>query len=134
MNFNQAKIGLVIQKDYARCYDFYTKKLGLVPTWGDSKGPYTSFAMAEGEPNCFDMTLAEEMSLINGYTPSVGEKASDTVVITLPTKDIQKDYQKLKANGVIFLGEPQKMETWGGFMSAYFRDPEGNLFELNDGF
>ena len=26
------------------------KKLGLVPAWGDRKGPYMSFAMAKGEP------------------------------------------------------------------------------------
>ncbi|MFP1647889.1 VOC family protein [Enterococcus mundtii] len=134
MNFNQAKIGLLIQKDYGECYDFYTKKLGLVPTWGDRKGPYMSFAMAKGEPNCFDMTLAKEMSLVKGYIQSAKNGISDTVVITLPTKDIQKDYEKLTANGVTFLGEPQKIEAWGGFTSAYFRDPEGNLFELNDGY
>lgn len=90
----------MIQKDYGECYDFYTKKLGLVPTWGDRKGPYTSFAMAKGDPNCFDMTLAKEMSLVKGYIQSAKNGISDTVVITLPTKDIQKDYAKLTANGV----------------------------------
>ena len=124
MNFNQVKIGLLIQKDYGECYDFYTKKLGLVPTWGNRKGPYTSF----------DMTSAKEMSLVKGYIQSAKNGISDTVVIILPTKDIQKDYAKLTANGVTFLGEPQKIEAWGGFTSAYFRDPEGNLFELNDGY
>ncbi|MDA9428710.1 hypothetical protein B834_1190 [Enterococcus mundtii 1A] len=54
------------------------------------------------------------------------------MVITLPTKGIQKEYKKLTANGVTFLGEPQKIEAWRGFISAYFRDPEGNLFELDD--
>ncbi|MFQ7552802.1 MAG: VOC family protein [Blautia marasmi] len=31
----------------------------------------------------------------------------------------------------MFLGEPQYIEAWG-MRCTYFRDPEGNLFELND--
>ena len=48
------------------------------------------------------MTLAKEMSLVKGYIQSAKNGISDTVVITLPTKDIQKDYEKLTANGVTF--------------------------------
>ena len=37
----------------------------------------------------------------------------------------------LKEAGVQFLSEPQLIEDWG-MRCTYFRDPEGNLFELND--
>ncbi|MDB1691044.1 hypothetical protein PMV44_04200 [Enterococcus casseliflavus] len=33
-----------VKGDYQKCYHFYTEKVGLVPTYGDESGPYTSFA------------------------------------------------------------------------------------------
>ena len=44
---------------------------------------------------------------------------------------VHKDYLRMKDAGVQFLAEPQFMEGWG-MRCTYFRDPEGNLFELND--
>lgn len=49
----------------------------------------------------------------------------------IPTLDLDRDYLRLKEAGVSFLGEPQYIEAWG-MRCTYFRDPEGNLFELND--
>jgi len=133
MQFDKAKIGVLVQKDYGACYDFYTEKLGLIPTWGDRNGPYTSFATAEGEPNCFSIFLGKDMSYVNGYVQPSGEGFADTLTATIPSEDVMADYERLKAKGVEFLSEPQYFESWGGFMSVYFRDPEGNLFDLTDG-
>lgn len=55
----------------------------------------------------------------------------DTVAAVIPTLDLDADYLRLKEAGVTFLGEPQYIEAWG-MRCTYFRDPEGNLFELND--
>ena len=49
----------------------------------------------------------------------------------IPSDDLDKDYQRLKEAGVNFLSEPQFIEDWG-MRFVCFRDPEGNLFELND--
>lgn len=41
--------------------------------------------------------------------------------------DIEQTYQQLKERGVLFLGEPQKMQ-WGSFVQ--FQDNEGNEYLL----
>jgi len=133
MKFNKATIGVLVQKDYGVCYDFYKEKLGLIPTWGDRNGPYTSFAVAEGEPNCFSIFLGSDMAHVNGYAQPTRNNHTDTISITIPSEDVQADYEMLKAKGVEFLSEPQYFENWGGFTSVYFRDPEGNLFDLTNG-
>jgi catechol 2,3-dioxygenase-like lactoylglutathione lyase family enzyme len=47
--------------------------------------------------------------------------------IALISKDLQADYARLKALGVIFRGEPQNM---GMILSARFEDSCGNLVNL----
>ena len=131
MKFNEATIRILVRKDYSACFDFYTEKLGLVAVWGDRNGPYTSFATKEGEPPCFAIFAGANMTMFKGYEQLGGSAQPDTVVAIIPSDDLDKDYQRLKEAGVHFLGEPQLIEDWG-MRCTYFRDPEGNLFELND--
>ncbi|WP_321382930.1 hypothetical protein [uncultured Enterococcus sp.] len=42
MKFDKMTTRILVRKDYGACFDFYTEKLGLIPVWGDRKGPYTS--------------------------------------------------------------------------------------------
>lgn len=131
MRFQETTIRVLVRKDYGACFDFYTEKLGLIPVWGDRNGPYTSFSAKEGEAPCFAIFLGEHMTMFPGYQQPVGESQTDTIVGIIPTDDLDSDYQKLTKAGVPFLGEPRFMEEWG-MRCTYFRDPEGNLFELND--
>lgn len=131
MRFNELTIRILVRKDYGECYDFYTGKMGLTAVWGDRNGPYTSFAQEPGAPPCFAIFSADAMPMFQGYRPPLGSTQPDTVVAVLPTSELDEDYQRLKSAGVEFLGEPQRIEEWG-MRCTYFRDPEGNLFELND--
>ena len=69
--------------------------------------------------------------MFQGYQQPVSMTQPDTIVAVIPSQNLDDDYQRLKAAGVSFLGEPQRIEAWG-MRCTYFRDPEGNLFELND--
>lgn len=131
MRFAQTTLRVLVRKDYGACYDFYTQKLGLVPVWGDRKGPYTSFAENAGAPPCFAIFAGENMAMFPGYTQPKASGQPDTLTGIIPSDDLDGDYQKLKAAGVEFLGEPKLISDWG-MRCTYFRDPEGNLFELND--
>ncbi len=71
------------------------------------------------------------MIMFSGYEQPLGNAQPDSVVTIIPSDDLDGDYQRLKAAGVEFLGEPQTIEDWG-MRCTYFRDTEGNLFELND--
>lgn len=131
MRFNETTIRILVRKDYGACFDFYTEKLGLVPVWGDRGGPYTSFSMGEGAAPCMAMFAGANMSMFTAYAqPKTGEQP-DTVVAVIPTDDLDGDYKRLKDAGVPFIGEPQLIADWQ-MRCVYFRDPEGNLFELND--
>lgn len=131
MKFDKTTVRVLVRKDYGKCYDFYTEKLGLLPVWGDRMGPYTSFAVSEGEPPCFAIFSGEDMPMYKGYVQPISYTQPDTVVAVIPTDDLDGDYQRLKEAGVEFLGEPQDIKEWY-MRCTYFRDPEGNLFELND--
>lgn len=131
MNFNETTLRILVRGDYGECYDFYTEKLGLIPVWGDRNGPYTSFAVSEGMPPCFAIFLGDAMSLYNGYDQPKTNIQPDTVVAMIPTNDLDGDYARLKSLGVEFIGEPQTIKEWG-MRCVYFRDTEGNLFELSD--
>lgn len=131
MRFSDATIRVLVRKNYGECFDFYTEKIGLVPTWGDRNGPYTSFAPSEGAEPCFAIFAGKNMSMFDGYTQPTANTQPDTVVAVIPTDDLDGDYVKLKSKGVEFIGTPQFIEDWA-MKCVYFRDPEGNLFELND--
>lgn len=40
MKFNETTIRILVRKNYGECFDFYTKKLGLIAIWGDRNGLY----------------------------------------------------------------------------------------------
>jgi catechol 2,3-dioxygenase-like lactoylglutathione lyase family enzyme len=48
--------------------------------------------------------------------------------ITFLSDDIMGDYERMRAQGVRFLGSPEKME-WGEWL-CQFADPDGNEFDL----
>lgn len=131
MRFDNTTIRILVRKNYGECFDFYTDKIGLTPVWGDRNGPYTSFAVEKDAPPCFAIFNGENMSMFEGYNQPDCNSQPDTVVAVIPSDDLEKDYKRLKEAGVQFLGEPQTIEDWG-MRCTYFRDPEGNLFELND--
>jgi catechol 2,3-dioxygenase-like lactoylglutathione lyase family enzyme len=131
MRFNETTIRILVRQDFGKCFDFYKDKIGLIPVFGDRNGPYTSFAAKEEEPPCFAIFAGANMNLFSGYKQPIGNNQPDTVVGIIPSDDLDKDYQRLKEAGVVFFSEPQLIQEWG-MRCTYFRDPEGNLFELND--
>ena len=131
MRFDKMTTRVLVRGDYGACFDFYTEKIGLVATWGDRTGPYTSFAIKEGEAPCFAIFSGDNMTMFDGYTQPVSKSQPDTVVGVIPSSNLDEDYRKLKTLGVEFIGEPKMIEDWE-MRCVYFRDPEGNLFEMND--
>jgi len=131
MQFKRFTPRILVRGDYQVCYDFYTEKLGFVPTWGDRNGPYTSFAIRSGEPACFAIFAGAAMAKFKGYVQPTTSQQPDTIVASILSDDIEADYKRMKEAGVVFIGELQLMD-WGA-KHVNFRDPEGNLLELTDG-
>jgi len=130
LKFNKAFSTVLVRKDYGVCFDFYTKKIGLIPIWGDRNGPWTGFAMNEGEDYCLAIFTGDAQSAYKGYNQPSATAQPDTISLGIPSDNVDEDYKRLKEAGVEFLGEPQTIEDWG-MRSVYFRDPEGNLLSLD---
>jgi len=128
MEFSKLGVRVLVQ-DFQKCFDFYTEKLGLKVHWGDRNGPFASFTSDDSDTPVLSMFLAENMSIYDGYSFPIGNGVVDNVVYVIPTDNIDKDYEQLKTKGVSFIGEPQTIKEWY-MRCVYFRDPEGNLFEL----
>ena len=131
MRFGDTTLRILVRGNYGKCFDFYTNIIGLVPVWGDRNGPYTSFAISADAPPCFAIFSGGNMSDFEGYIQPQENTQPDTICGVIPTDDLDCDYKRLCELGVKFVSEPRMMAGWG-MRCTYFRDPEGNLFELND--
>lgn len=125
-----SEIGIrILVNDFQTCFDFYTQKLGFEVFWGDRNGSFASFKETGSDKPCLSMFLAKNQQMYKGFSPLTGIGRVDQVVYTIPTDNVDKDYKELKDKGVCFIGEPQIIEEWY-MRCVYFRDPEGNLFEI----
>lgn len=129
MNLSEVVIRILVN-DFQLCFDFYTEKLGYEVFWGDRSGPFASFCAPDAERPSFSMFLAKNQDMYEGYRPLDGVGKTDQVIYIISTDDVDRDYILLKERGVVFMGEPQTINDWY-MRCVYFRDPEGNLFELS---
>lgn len=58
----------------------------------------------------------------------VSSQSSDNVIIGFNVVDVDKEYERLKALGVVMLNEPTT-HPWGA-RSFQFRDPDGNVLNF----
>jgi len=134
INFNKAIATILVRKDFGACFDFYTKKLGLIPVMGDRNGPWCGFVVEEGEKDedyCFAIFAGDAQLAYKGYVQPSVTAQPDTISLGIPSDNVDEDYKRLKEAGVEFLGEPQTMNDWG-MRCVYFRDTEGNLLSLEE--
>ena len=127
-------VARILAEDVPALYDFYTEKLGFKVLWGDRTTGYVSFVEAdaervEGKP-AFAIFLKSGMKDYEGYVPLPGGNKSDQIVCCLGVEDVDVAYENLKSRGVEFIGAPRNMPDWY-MRCVYFRDPEGNLFEIS---
>ncbi|MBM7692192.1 putative enzyme related to lactoylglutathione lyase [Peribacillus deserti] len=109
----------VYVEDQQKAKTFWSEKVGFEIMADHPMGPNANWL--EVAPKGVKTRLViYPKSMMQG---SENMKAS----IVFECDDIANTYEKLKANGVEFLGEPQEME-WGTFVQ--FKDEDGNQFLL----
>jgi lactoylglutathione lyase len=57
-------------------------------------------------------------------------ECQDKVALIMAVEDMDAVYRQLRERGVIFITEPLDRQNWG-IRTAHFRDPDGNLIEIN---
>jgi lactoylglutathione lyase len=109
----------VYVEDQQKAKEFWTEKVGFEVVAEHPMGP-NAFWLEVAPKGAQSALVLHPKSMMKDWNE---KKAS----IVFETDDIFGTYEKMKANGVEFSGEPQKM-PWGTF--AIFKDLDGNEFVL----
>lgn len=120
----------ILAEDVPGLFDFYTEKLGFEVHWGNRDSGYAEFSEAGSDRVAFALFPAAAMTQHKGYAPLPPAAKSDQAIYCMTTEDVDAHCAQLREKGVEMLGESADMPGWG-MRCAYFRDPEGNLFEIN---
>lgn len=125
MKFNNVRI---LVRDYRKCFDFYTQKLGLEAAW-DIEECYGSFKVADGIEGLAIFT-SDLMAPVIGNADKVQPIGfRDKMMVSFEVADVDESFRTLKERGVEFVNEPVDMPGWG-MRVVHLRDPEDNLVEL----
>lgn len=123
-------VRLLVDK-FDECFRFYNETLGFEPVFGKIGDVYAQFNAGNG----FGIELFN-IQLMSAETGTLDLPASvkqqDIFALSIHDEHIDKTYAKLRDNGVKFINEPHDMPEWG-MRVVHFRDPCGNLIEMNKG-
>jgi catechol 2,3-dioxygenase-like lactoylglutathione lyase family enzyme len=117
----------LIVRDLATCTAFYRDTLGLEVRESESTSNSVSFQIDNVYFFLLEAEGAAQMVSSQPLDLSLGE--SPRVLLAAGVEDVDAAYQMLIAKGVRFLRPPTD-QPWG-LRTAYFADPEGNLWEIN---
>jgi|SRR3989344_6054313 len=112
---------LLITEQYAAMKAFYKKTLGFPIERDVREEEFTQFKLN----NCFLAIYGKRF--VEKLFPITG-KPGAAIYSFGESKDVDTDYQQLKEKGVQFIKEP-KTQPWGQ-RTAYFTDPDGNIWEI----
>ncbi len=123
--FHRVVATVLIVRDLARCMTFYRDTLGLQVQESDPDS--VSFRMENVYFLLLEVSAAERM--ISEEALELKTEGGPRVLLAASVEDVDAAYEALKAKGVTFLRPPTN-QPWG-LRTAYFADPEGHLWEIN---
>jgi catechol 2,3-dioxygenase-like lactoylglutathione lyase family enzyme len=120
----------LLVEDVDKSYKFYRDTLGFKPKFDAEGSVYAEFDLGGHILALFSRKLMNDV-VAPTASCSRGE-SPDSVVVTFEVADVDKMAADLKSRGVKFLNEPHDQKDWM-LRVAHFRDPDGNLIEINKG-
>jgi lactoylglutathione lyase len=124
--FNRINAVVLFVHDFQKCLAFYRDILGLEVVQLESR--FAAFKMNEQDFAIIEMSEASEMVKVpmNAFEPQSGK--TDRVLLCTRVENVDDAYEALKAKGVEFTMPPT--DQYWGLRTAFFKDPEGNLWEI----
>jgi catechol 2,3-dioxygenase-like lactoylglutathione lyase family enzyme len=125
---NQA-IGLVslVVREYDEALDFYIGALGFELVENTYVPEQEKRWVVVRPPGTAGACLLLARAATGEQLERVGAQTGGRVFLFLYTDDLDRDYKRFKANGIIFLREPEK-QSHG--VVAVFADLYGNMWDL----
>ena len=119
-------IALVV-KDYDEAIEFYTKTLSFTLIEDTYQPEQDKRWVVISPPGSKGTTILLAKASKPIQEDFIGNQAGGRVFLFLGTDDFWRDYNNMKAKGVVFMRDP-KVEDYGTV--AVFRDLYGNLWDL----
>jgi catechol 2,3-dioxygenase-like lactoylglutathione lyase family enzyme len=99
--------------------------------WGQEDGTYADFDAGGHKLAMFRRELMAEAIGADKPIPRIAQQDYDCLVFAVD--DVDRQYQNLLDKGVKPLNQPHDRKDWG-IRCFHFRDPDGNLIEVNQDF
>jgi len=118
----------LLVSNFNDCYFFYRDILGFKVLWTDGKGYYADF-----DANGHILALfgkADMAKAIGAEPPKPKSVQQDDVCLIFAVDNVDESYASLKQKGVNTINSPHDRKDWG-IRCFNFRDPAGNLIEIN---
>ena len=116
----------LLVENYDDAIDFYTRKLGFELVEDTDLGAGKRWVQV-APPNSNGTNLLLAQASTNEQSKAVGNQTGGRVFLFLQTNDFARDYERMKANGVVFEEQP-RVEEYGTVV--VFRDLYGNKWDL----
>lgn len=123
--FHKVNAVVLLVQDFEKCLTFYRDTLGLEVAQLEPK--FVAFKMEGQDFALQELSEATQMFNVQGAAPAAS-KGADHVMLCAGVDNVDQAYETLKAKGVEFI-KPPTDQPWG-IRAAYFRDPEGNVWEI----
>ena len=114
--------------NFRECFIFYRDVMGFTPTFGTENDTYADFSTGAVNIALFDKH--EMATTIRTENLPAKAESQDRVCLVFGVASVDEASEYLRTKGVTLVAEPADHPEWG-IRTAHFRDPDGNLIEIN---
>src|SRR5689334_1395268 len=126
MSFTHTRL---LVSNFDACFRFYRDVMGLEVNWGAEGTGYADLKAKDGPS--ISLFQREDMSEALGTLNLPYENESqDRFALIFETDDLDATITQLRQKGTDLIIQPRDHPDWG-IRTAYLRDPDGNLIEIN---
>ena len=120
----------ILSNCYSDSFKFYRDKLGFEVKSGDESSNYAEFITKSATFSIYDAKEMAKALKIEGCVAEMIE-CNNSDVIIFRVESVDAEFKRLRDDGVVFLSNPADRKEWF-VRTAHFRDPDGNLIEINE--
>lgn len=113
--------------DFPACFRFYRDVMGFAPILGKEDEAYAEFKAGDVILALFPRQMMAE---VVGTTDRADTPVPDHLCLCISVDDVDAFYGEVQATGAEMVTAPTDRPDWG-IRTAHFRDPAGNLVEIN---